>query len=122
MSGDLAEVPFNELPRLGGAQRLRGYPLDRFRDRIAVVGSAEYQWDLSRALSASLFADAGRVYRAASELSLDHLRVGYGVAIEAHSDERFVARLSLASSIDGGVFVDVSLDPVFDIAERGADR
>jgi outer membrane protein assembly factor BamA len=118
VTGNLSEVPFDELPRLGGPQRLRGYAVDRFRDRFAMVGSLDYRWDLARELSASLFVDAGRVYREPGDLSLDNLRVGYGVSLEALSEKSYLARLSLASSKDGGFFLDLSVDPVFKVDQR----
>jgi outer membrane protein assembly factor BamA len=121
VTGKLDEVPFTDLPRLGGKQSLRGYPLDRFRDRIAALGSAEYTWDLARMISANLFVDAGRVYRSVDDLSLDDLRVGYGVGLDLHSERSFVGRVEVSSSIDGGVFVDLSLDPIFDL-DRRVDR
>jgi hypothetical protein len=118
VSGTLAEVPFTELPHLGGSSYLRGYPVDRFRDRVAAVGSIEYEWDLSGVVSASLFVDAGRVAPSTGELTLDHLRVGYGIALEGHSSHTFAVQGSLASSIDGGLFLNLSFNPVFDLDER----
>lgn len=114
VTGDLDEVPFTQLPRLGGRTLLRGYALDQFRDRVAAMGSAEYSWDLSRNLSTSAFVDAGRVFPSLQALDVDGMRVGYGIAIEAHSERSFLLRASLASSIDGGVFLDIAFDPVFD--------
>jgi hypothetical protein len=116
------EVPFSELPRLGGKTYLRGYPADRFRDRVATVASVEYQWDLTRILSASLFVDAGRVSRDLPSLDPDQLRVGYGVALEGHTERSFLIRAMLASSIDGGIFLDVAFDPVFDLEARTVRR
>lgn len=118
VSGDLDEVPFTQLPRLGGKTLLRGYALDQFRDRVAAMASTEYAWDLNRYLSASAFVDAGRVFPSLREVAIEDVRVGYGVAIEAHSRRSFLLRASLASSIDGGVFVDVAFDPVFDLGPR----
>jgi len=112
------EVPFTELPALGGRAWLRGYPLDRFRDRVAVAGTAEYQWDLSRELYASLFVDVGRVYPALDDLTFDDLRCGYGIALEGHSHRSLLARVSIASSIDGGVFFNLYLDPISEIEPR----
>ena len=59
--GEIGEVAFTQLPQLGGIPSLRGYARERFRDRIAVTGSIEYEWDLGRHTYASLFVDAGRV-------------------------------------------------------------
>jgi outer membrane protein assembly factor BamA len=112
------EVPFTELPRLGGSTYLRGYSLDRFRDRVAAFGSATYSWDLSQWFSANVFVDAGRVYPSLDQLSLEGMRMGYGVALEAHSTNSFVLEGSIASSIDGGLMFNLSFNPVFDIDER----
>lgn len=112
------EVPFTELPVIGGATTLRGYHSDRFRDRIAAVGSLEYQWDLARYLYASLFVDVGRVYGGLDELSLGGLRAGYGVAFEAHTDNTFVTRVSIASSVDGGAFFNLYFHPVSNLYPR----
>jgi hypothetical protein len=116
------EVAFTELPRLGGKTYLRGYPADRFRDRVATVASVEYRWDLTRILGASLFVDAGRVSGGAPDLDPDELRVGYGVAVEGHTDRSFLVRAMLASSIDGGIFLDIAFDPVFDLEARTVRR
>jgi len=114
VSGSRDEVPFSELPQLGGASFLRGYNVGRFRDRVAAVGSLEYGWDLSHYMDASVFIDAGRVYPSLADVSLDQLRCGFGVALQLHSDQHFLVEGSLASSIDGGVYLSVSFNPVFD--------
>ena len=90
------------LPRLGGSELLRGYDTDRFRDRIAALGSVQYRWQLHQRLSAYLFTDTGRVYRDADSLTFAGLRLGYGGGLELGSGSGFVARAQLASSIDGG--------------------
>lgn len=118
VTGDLAELPFNELPRLGGKDVLRGYASDRFRDRIAMVGSIDYSFDLTATMSASLFVDAGRVQRSFEDLETSDLRVGYGLQLDLHTARSFLARASIASSKDGGVFFNLGLDPVFEIDGR----
>jgi hypothetical protein len=118
VTGARDEVPFTELPHLGGPTYLRGYALDQFRDRVAAFGSVAYEWDLSQWFSANLFVDAGRVYPDLTELSLAQLRVGYGLGIEAHRVESFVLEGSIGSSIDGGLFLNLSFNPVYDIDER----
>jgi hypothetical protein len=118
VTGSRDEVPFTELPRLGGSTYLRGYNLDRFRDRVAALGTATYSWDLSQWISANLFVDAGRVFPGLDQLSLDDVRVGYGASIEGHSVESFVMEASIASSIDGGLQLNLSFNRVFDLDER----
>jgi hypothetical protein len=118
VTGSRDAVPFSELPALGGPISLRGYALDQFRDRIAALGSLAYEWDLSRWFAARLFTDVGRVYRSLDELSLRNLRVGYGLAVEAHSVDSFVLEASLGSSIDGGLVLNLSFNPVYVIQDR----
>jgi hypothetical protein len=122
VGGSLTEVPFTQLPRLGGATLLRGYSADRFRDRVAALGSIAYSWDISRALSTSVFVDAGRVFPSVRDVELSGLRLGYGVELEAHTARAFVMRIGLASSVDGGVFLDLAFDPVFDLSPRTERR
>jgi hypothetical protein len=118
VTGSHDEVPFTELPRLGGKTLLRGYPRDRFRDRVSAMGSVEYSWSLSQIVSASTFVDVGRVFRSVDDLELDALRLGYGFGLELHTDHAFIGRASVASSIDGGVFFNLAFDPVFDLEPR----
>ncbi len=122
VSAQRDEIPFTELPMLGGSNLLRGYAFERFRDRVALQGSLEYQWDLSRYVFASLFTDVGRVYPSIEDITLAGMRWGFGVALEAYSRNSFQARVSLASSIDGGFFVRLHLDPIFGTPHREARR
>jgi hypothetical protein len=118
VSGTLADVPFTELPQLGGLDDLRGYPTGRFRDRITAFGSVDYAWDLSSWLSARMFVDAGRVLGSLDDLGVDHVRVGYGVALEGHTSHRFGLLGALSSSIDGGLLLNLSFNPMFRLDER----
>jgi hypothetical protein len=115
-------IPFNELPTLGGSRLLRGYELERFRDKISGVATLEYQWDIGRQLYASVFVDSGRVYSAWDQLTLSDLRTGYGVALELHAPDSPTAakvfRGSIASSVDGGVFFNFYLEPIFGVTPR----
>jgi hypothetical protein len=116
--GESDEIPFVDLPRLGGPILLRGYDRDRFRDRAMALGSAEYLFDLGRNWAAYLFTDAGRVYPTLEDARLEDIRVGYGGGFQYFTEKSFVGRFNLASSIDGGIFFNVSLDPVYDPTAR----
>ena len=118
VSGSTSEVPFSELPMLGGGDFLRGYDFARFRDRVSLLGSAEYVWDLAHWFDAALYVDAGRVYSSVSAIDADHLRVGYGLALEIYDDNSFLFEASVSSSIDGGMFLNVMFNPVFDNRPR----
>jgi Omp85 superfamily domain len=117
--GDLdQDVPFVDLPRLGGPILLRGYDQDRFRDRVLAMGSAEYQFDIGYMLTGFLFVDAGRVYPKLDELEFKDMRVGYGGGIQLQTPGSFIGRVTAATSIDGGLLLNLSLDPVYDPKAR----
>ena len=118
VSGPLAEIPFVDLPRLGGPVLLRGYPTDRFRDRAMALASAEYRFDLGDSLGGFLFTDAGRVLPGLSELASGEVRAGYGGGLDVRRGEVHLGRLSVASSIDGGLFVGAVFDPFGDPEAR----
>lgn len=122
VTGDMDDIVFNQLPSLGGSTVLRGYPAERFRDRASVVGTGEYFWGLGQMFLASLFVDFGRVYPSFADLTTDRMRLGYGASLQLHSSRQFVAGLSVASSVDGGLFVNLTFDPVFDYDPRAERR
>lgn len=118
VTGGLDQVPFTDLPRLGGPIFLRGYERDRFRDRVAALGTAEYRYYINKYLAGYLFVDAGRVYRSLDDLTPDGLRVGYGAGVQAHTATTLRGRFDISSSIDGGLFFNLGFDPVFDTSSR----
>jgi hypothetical protein len=118
VSGPLDQIPFSELPMLGGGDFLRGYNYEQYRDRVAMLGSVEYVWDVSKWFDAAVFTDVGRVYDSLDDLSVDALRLGYGVALEVNDDNAFLFEFSVASSIDGGLYFNLALNPVYDNRPR----
>ncbi|MEO8550880.1 MAG: hypothetical protein ABI678_12930 [Kofleriaceae bacterium] len=119
VTGSFADLPYYELPALGGDVYLRGYSFDRFRDRLAAFTEVQYRWDLSSYADAYLFVDTGRVYHAYDALSLDDLRVGFGAGVSLLSGGgHFLADGMIGSSIDGGVVLGLSFTPVEDRARR----
>lgn len=122
VTGERMETPFTELPTLGGPFMLRGYNVNRFRDRVAAVASAEYAWDLSEKVGASVFVDAGRVFAGLDELSLDNTRVGFGLGLQAHTAHFLLTRAQIASSIDGGAFLNLVFEPSFEPQPRVTRR
>lgn len=113
VTGARDEVPFTELPRLGGSNLLRGYVAGRFRDRLAAVGQVRYLWPALSWLAPSIFVDAGRVWASYDDLSLRGMRVGFGGGIEVYGRGGLALRAELASSIDGGVVGVLMFEPAF---------
>lgn len=117
VTGSVNEVPFTELPYLGG-DYLRGYEYGRFRDRVAAFGTAQYFWDVSKYVDAYVFGDVGRVYSSLDNLTLDHMRAGFGLGLETHTDDGFLLEGYIASSIDGGFFISAAFSPIYDTRPR----
>lgn len=122
VSGSPGDVAFTQLPELGGKALLRGYPAERFRDLNAVVTSTEYFWDVSSFLTASVFVDIGQVYASVDELGTSSMRMGYGTSLQLLWRQQFVGAVSLASSIDGGAFLNLVLDPIYEPEPRVRHR
>jgi hypothetical protein len=115
VAGD--QIPFVDLPSLGGTVLLRGHAQDRFRDRAAALGSAEYRFAVLGSLDGFLFADAGRVAPSLADLTGGGIRAGYGGGLRLHAGGTYLGRLSIASSIDGGLFLAATFDPFHDPGE-----
>lgn len=94
------DVPFTELPRLGGAGLLRGYSTDQFRDKLATTATLEYHYPIHANISGDLFVEAGKVGPTYDALYGDGLRenwhVGYGGGLIIHSKTRARARIDVA--------------------------
>lgn len=118
VTGAVTDVPFAMLPVLGGPLSLRGYPPERFRDRVAMFGTLEYSWDLSYYVAAALFADVGRVYHSLEDVTYKHMRAGFGLALRFFGENSFWLDATLASSVNGGVQATVTFDPIYFIRPR----
>jgi hypothetical protein len=113
VTGSTSQVPFSELPHLGG-DFLRGYVYDRFRDRIAALATAQYYWDVSSYADLYVFADVGRVYGSYNDITWRGMRAGFGPGIEIHSSNQFLVEAYLGFSIDGDVTVSAAFTPIVD--------
>ena len=111
--GPMNRISFVDLAKLGGTERLRGYSRDRFRDRIAALGTIEYNFLVQEEATLYTFVDAGRVWRDWNSISLDNLRVGFGGGLRFHRYNRFIARLLVASTRNGGISVNLLFNPIF---------
>jgi outer membrane protein assembly factor BamA len=117
--GHLDEIPFPDLPTLGGPKLLRGYTSGRFHDRGSLLGTVEYRYPVQDNIASYLFIDAGRVLDNLYDVSptgLRDLRVSWGAGLYLFSGGGLLLRGQLASSIDGGLFINLLLDADDDYA------
>ncbi|MBL4636979.1 MAG: hypothetical protein JKY56_24210 [Kofleriaceae bacterium] len=94
------EIPFTELPRLGGAGTLRGHRRDTYRDELSLIGTLEYRYPIHHFVSGTLFAETGKVAGTYDELIVggyrDNFRLGYGGGLTIHTRENLVVNLQMA--------------------------
>jgi hypothetical protein len=112
------EVPFSDLPRLGGTRRLRGYRLDRFRDETSAVATVEYHYPIHEILAGTLFIDAGQVapdYE--SIVDVRRWRLGGGGGFIIRSEDSMI--LSVEAAYGEGFQLLVTTDPLRAFEDRG---
>jgi outer membrane protein assembly factor BamA len=103
------EIPFFMQPALGGADDLRGFRDERFRDRNMLVLNAEYRWEAFAGLDLALFADAGQVAARPSDIRFSNLRTAYGLGFRFNTSKNVVLRTDVGFSKEGPrVFVKFS--------------
>jgi hypothetical protein len=94
-------VPFFLMPTLGGGSALRGYGNYRFRDRNALLFTAEYRWYAQEFVEMALFYDAGKVERRRADLDFDGLKSNVGIGLRLHTPGTTLARLEVARGNEG---------------------
>ncbi|MBL8744190.1 MAG: BamA/TamA family outer membrane protein [Myxococcales bacterium] len=117
VAGPSENIPFVELPSLGGPHRLRGYPQHRFLDEKAFVATVEYQYPVHEYLAGTLFFDAGEVSENFDGLfDNPNFHFGGGGGLIVRKKEK----VYLSAEIAGGEGVQVVLttDPLRAFADR----
>jgi len=126
MTDDGQEVPFYLQQTLGGRSRiravhehrlgyegseatLRGFGNLRFRDRNLMLAQAEYRLPLWGPVDAAVFADAGKVASARSELDLNDLRRDFGFSLSLVNAWFTLARVDVAFGSGEGARLLLSL-------------
>jgi hypothetical protein len=98
------EVPFTELPSLGGAE-LAGFPEGRLRGESAFVAALRYQWPVWVWLRGTLAAEVGNVFgRDLDGFDVERLRLSLAVALGTFGARSgFAIRIGAATDpFDGG--------------------
>lgn len=117
VEGQASEIPFVELPYLGGPNRLRGYPLYRFRDEKALFGTVEYHYPIHELLGGSLYVDVGEVApRLEGLIREPDFKVGFGGGLIFRDKKRVIFTLDVAGG--EGVQIYATTDPLRAFADR----
>lgn len=96
VNGRDEDIPFSELPRLGGPNRLRGYRLDRFRDEKVAVGTVEYRYPIHQYVAGSLYVDLGRAERSYVDMFDTHWKAGAGGGFIVRSRDKQLFAFDIA--------------------------
>lgn len=94
-------VPFYLLPSLGSGSTLRGYGVDRFRDRHSMLMSGEFRWIPSVGMDMAIFYDAGKVTARRDDLNFKGLKSDVGIGVRFHGLVTTPLRIDLAVGNEG---------------------
>ncbi|MDZ7879668.1 MAG: BamA/TamA family outer membrane protein [Saprospiraceae bacterium] len=75
------DVPFHQMPVIGGTKRLRGYLEGKYSDRNLSVLQAEYRFPLYKRFGAVVFGGFGEVASTPLGWSLANVRYNYGTGL-----------------------------------------
>jgi hypothetical protein len=118
VEGKYTDIPFSDLPRLGGPTRLRGYRLDRFRDKKSALATLEYQYPIHQMVGGAVFVDAGHVGSNYNQLvDLKNWRAGIGAGIRVRSKTSMMFSFDVAYG-DDGVLIFFTTTPLRAFANR----
>jgi len=120
VEGPWARIPFSELPRMGGPHRLRGYPLDRFRDEKLALATLEYRYPVHQYVAGALHVDVGRVAKDYENLFRVRdwvVGVGGGLVFRSRSTRLFAVNLAYGE----GLQLHVTTDPLRAFATRDTE-
>lgn len=99
----LGTAPFQLLPLLGGADRMRGYREGRYRDNVFVAVQGAYRVNLPWRFKGALFANVGQVAPRLNALGPQAARAAVGAGLRVRlTDDGVHGRLDYAVGADGG--------------------
>src|SRR5215211_2389070 len=95
-------VPYFMMPSLGGGSVLRGYATARFRDRHALIATAEWRWFPNRtAFDVAFVFDAGTVAAHRGDLLSERMQTDWGIGGRFHGPSQTPLRADVAHGSEG---------------------
>lgn len=92
------DVPFREIPRLGGSNQMRGYVEGRFRDSQYYTLQTEYRRNINKFFWGAAFANIGQVAPSISEFRNEKLYAagGLGIRFNFNREKNLYTRIDAA--------------------------
>lgn len=94
-------VPFYLQPVAGGSDDLRGFRPYRFYGDHAILMNAEWRWEVFSGMDMAVFADAGKVTMARSDLNLKDLESSVGFGLRFNVRNATFLRVDVGFSHEG---------------------
>jgi outer membrane protein assembly factor BamA len=95
----IGEPILDALPALGGPAMLRGFFQGRYRDKVYMVGQAEWRVPLFWRLGAAVFGAAGNVFPDLAHVSGDKLKAAGGLGIRLNVGSRSPVNIRLDGAL-----------------------
>ena len=106
-------APYDDLPSLGGGNRLRGYKRGTYRGEGALLLALEYRWPVWDTWNASLFWEEGQIFDDFDELEADGFGSSVGAGLTMRTETAFLLGLRLAHSARAKLLLGFSLEQEF---------
>jgi len=104
-----SQVPFFDLPYIGGRSTLRGFDSFRFMDKSALNIGAEYRYRIWRAFDVGLFVDQGQVAPEIGDFGWDRFHTGYGARLVVRPTSNYAMSFDAGRSAEGWrLYIDFS--------------
>ena len=94
-------VPFYLTPTLGGGDFLRAYPSYRFRDRHALLLTAQYRWAVHKMVDVAATYEAGKVAPTVGGLNFDDIAQSIALGARLHTQKSGLIRADVAHGREG---------------------
>ena len=101
VSDNSRAVPFYLTPTLGGGDLLRAYPSYRFRDRHALLLTAQYRWAVHKFVDVATTYEAGKVAPTVGGLDFDNIAQSIALGARLHSKKSGLLRADVAYGREG---------------------
>jgi hypothetical protein len=101
LSEGARSVPFYLTPTLGGGDLLRAYPSYRFRDRHAMLLTAQYRHAVHKFVDVAGTYEAGKVAPVVEDLNFDNMAHSIAIGLRVHTKNAGLLRTDLAYGREG---------------------
>jgi len=101
ISDDPRAVPFYLTPTIGGGDFLRAYPSYRFRDRHAMLLTAQYRWAVHKMVDVATTYEAGKVAPTVGGLTFDDIAQSIALGVRLHTEKSGLIRADVAHGREG---------------------